>query len=182
MPASTTDTAAPRPVAHPDAPPPGTVLGPHHVHCYACGDVDGGLGLQFTVADDLSMTCEFLVTDRHQGAPGLAHGGVVAAVFDEALGVLQVLLAEPAVTASLSTQYRRPVPVGSVLHVRSRIDRREGRKLFLSAVGHLDGPDGPVAAEASGLFVVVPPEHFEQGRGVDVESARGEPGFRPVSP
>jgi hypothetical protein len=47
-----------------------------------------------------------------------------------------------------------------VLHLRSRVDRREGRKLWVSAAGHLDGPDGPVAARASAMFVFVPPEHF----------------------
>ena len=161
---------------------PGTVLPPHHSRCFACGDGPGSLGLRLTIVDDRAMTCEFLVTDQHQGAPGLAHGGVIAAVFDEALGALQHLIGETAVTASLSTRYRRPVPVGSVLFVRSRIERRDGRKLHVSAVGHLDGPDGPVAAEGTALFVVVPAEHFEQGRAEDVEAARLEREARPATP
>jgi acyl-coenzyme A thioesterase PaaI-like protein len=182
VPGSITPAPALRPAAHPDAPLPGTPISSHNPHCYACGDARGGLRLTFTAAPDLSLTSAFTVTSDHQGAPGLAHGGVLSAVFDEALGVLQVYFREPAVTASLTTQYRRPVPVGSTLHIRAWVDRREGRKLWLCAVGHLDAPDGPVAVEASGLFLVVPHEHFEQGRPSDVAAARGEPGVREVNP
>jgi acyl-coenzyme A thioesterase PaaI-like protein len=161
-----------RPVPHPDAPRPGTVLPAHYAGCFACGELDGGLRLSFVVGEDLTVMGTFAVQVHHQGAPGLAHGGAVAAAFDEALGALQVFFGEPAVTASLQTEFRRPVPVDSVLHLQCRVDAREGRKLWVSGVARLDGPDGPVAAKASALFVFVPREHFsEHGRPEDVAAA-----------
>lgn len=183
VPGSTIETSAtPRPVAHPDAPAPGRHLGEHHVDCFACGTGVDGLHLDIVAGEDLTLTAVFEVTTEHQGAPGLVHGGLVAAVFDEVMGALQVFLQEPAVTASLTTRYRRPIPVGTRLHVTSRLDRREGRKLWVSATGRLGAADGPLAAEAEALFIVVPQEHFEAGRRAEVDAARAEPGLRPVNP
>ena len=149
-----------RPASHPDAPAPGTDLPAHYAGCFACGSLEGGLRLRFRTGDDLTLTSTFRVERRHQGAPGLAHGGVLAAVFDEALGALQVYFREPAVTANLSVDYRKPVPVGSVLHIWARVDGREGRKILMSGAARLDAPDGPLAAAATALYLVVDDEHF----------------------
>lgn len=151
-----------RPAAHPDTPPPGTELPPHYAGCFGCGHLEGGMRMRFVVEDDLTVASTFPVERHHQGAPGIAHGGVVSAAFDEALGLLAVHHREPAVTASLQTQFRRPVPVGSVLHLRARIVGREGRKIWCTGEARLDAPDGPLAADATALFVVVPVAHFAQ--------------------
>lgn len=162
------------PTPHPDAPAPGSALPAHFPGCFACGELAGGLRMRFVAGDGLTVHGEFTVQTHHQGAPGIAHGGALAAAFDEALGSLQSLLREPAVTASLSTQFLRPVPVGAVLHLECRIDARAGRKFWTSGVGRL-GPDGPVAARAEALFVTVPPEHFVRHGAASYDPSRGGP-------
>nr|WP_051232376.1 PaaI family thioesterase [Pseudonocardia asaccharolytica] len=176
--------AADRPVPHPDAPSPGTPLDQHYAHCFGCGDLEHGLRMRFVAGEDLSLTGTFTVAPEHQGAPGLAHGGLLTTAFDEALGALQVFFREPAVTAELSTRFRRPVPVGSTLYLAARVDRKEGRKLWVSATGRLDAPDGPLAAESSALFLVVPIEHFvRHGRAQEVAAAGLPAGqYREVNP
>lgn len=172
------------PVPHPDAPAPGTDLPRHYAGCFACGDVPGGLRLRFRATAGLGVAGEFTVTPDHQGAPGLAHGGVIAAAFDEALGALQVHLGEPAVTGSLTTEFVRPVPVGAVLHLATRIEGRQGRKLRVRGEGRLGAADGPVAVRASALFVVVDASHFTRhGRPAEVAAvlANGT-APRPVNP
>lgn len=125
--------------------------------------------------EGLGVSAEFEVTEHHQGAPGLAHGGLLAAAFDEALGALNWLLRVPAVTARLETDFRRPVPVGQILHIDGRITGVEGRKVYTHAVGRLGGADGPVVLEAAALFVQVGLEHFQQnGRAEDVERTTAE--------
>jgi acyl-coenzyme A thioesterase PaaI-like protein len=168
----------------PDTPPPGTPMPGHYAHCFACGDASGGLEMSLAIGEGVTVTSAFTVEDRHQGAPGLAHGGVIAAAFDEALGALQVFLGRPAVTASLTTEFRRPVPTGSVLHLMCRVDGRDGRKMWTSGDAHLDAPDGPIVAQATGLFVEVAPDHFARhGREAEVEAARGGTWFgRSVNP
>lgn len=169
MVASSTDLAP-----HPDAPMLGDELAEHYAGCFACGQqAVGGLGMRFRVVGELELESLVVLAASHQGAPGLAHGGVLSAMFDEALGALQVFVQEPAVTASLTTDFRAPVPIGAQLHVRSRLDGRNGRKLHVSAQARLGAPDGPVAATAHGLFLVVPAEHFTRhGRPEDVAAAQ----------
>ena len=103
----------------------------------------------------------FEVTSAHQGAPGLAHGGLLACAFDEALGsAVGNMLRKPAVTGRLETDFRRPVPVGSTLHIVAKLDGVAGRKIYVSADGHLNAEDGPIAVSARALFVTVGFEHF----------------------
>jgi acyl-coenzyme A thioesterase PaaI-like protein len=148
-------------VRHPDAPAPGTVLPTHFAECFGCGPATpGGLRIVATAGEGLTVRAEFTVTNEHQGAPGLAHGGLLAAAFDEALGYLAVLLRLPAVTGRLETDFRRPVPVGSTLYLTATVHGVAGRKIYESAEGRLNAPDGPVAVRARALFVVVPMEHF----------------------
>lgn len=138
----------------------GTALPQHFAGCFGCGDHPAGLGLRFTVVAPRTLEAGVVLARHHQGAPGIAHGGIVALLFDEALGATQAFVPERAVTANLSTDFRRPVPVETPLHVRARLDGQDGRKLRTSAVLRLGGPDGRVAATCSALFVTVPDEHF----------------------
>lgn len=108
----------------------------------------------------MDLTGQFTVTDQHQGAPGLAHGGILALAFDEALGKLMWLLRAPAVTARLETDFMRPVPMGSTLFIKAQILGQDGRKVYSWAEGRLDSLDGPVALQASALYVIVTMEHF----------------------
>jgi acyl-coenzyme A thioesterase PaaI-like protein len=99
----------------------------------------------------------FKVTEHHQGAPGLAHGGVISAAVDEGMGYLLWLVGSPAVTANLQVDFRRPVPVGSRLELDGRVDRVRGRKIWASMDGRVDGE---VAVEARALYLKVDLEHF----------------------
>lgn len=152
---------AEQPPPHPEAPPPGSKLGPHYAECFGCGDEQpGGLQLRVTVGEGLSATAEFTVREHHQGAPGLAHGGLLTAAFDEALGTVGWLLRRPLVTGRLETDFLRPVPVGTTLHIEARCTGVVGRKVYVEADGRMDGSSGTVAVRAAGLFIAVPLEHF----------------------
>jgi acyl-coenzyme A thioesterase PaaI-like protein len=159
------------PARHPQAPPDGTVLGQHYPYCFGCGDrQEHGLHLAATVVDGHTLCASFTVTESHQGAPGLAHGGLLACAFDEALGgTVGHLVRQPAVTGQLETEFVRPVPVGSTLYISSRLRGMAGRQVFVSADGRLDAPDGPVAVRARAVFVTVPLSHFTRhGRTEDL--------------
>ena len=128
--------------------------------------------MRITAGEGLSVAGDFTVTEHHQGAPGLAHGGLLTAAFDEVLGSLNWLLGDPVVTAQIQTEFRRPVPVGSVLHIDAHVVGVAGRKVFTSAEGRLDGADGQLAVTASALFIKVPIEHFlKHGNREHIEQA-----------
>jgi acyl-coenzyme A thioesterase PaaI-like protein len=131
--------------------------------------------MEVLAGEGVSVEARFVVTEEHQGAPGLAHGGLLAAAFDDPLGSVQWLLQVPSVTGRLETDFLRPVPVGSTVHIRAWVVGREGRKIFSAAEGRLDGPEGPLVVTAAALFVVVPLRHFtEHGREAEVAAARDD--------
>jgi acyl-coenzyme A thioesterase PaaI-like protein len=166
------------PDRHPDAPAPGSKLGPHYAYCFGCGDeVEHGLHLQTETGAGQTIMAQFTVTEAHQGAPGLAHGGLLACAFDEALGsTVGQLLRRPAVTGKLETDFLKPVPVGSTLHIVGTLDGIAGRKVYASAEGRLNAPDGPLALRARALFVIVEFSHFvEHGRAEDLRAVAESP-------
>ncbi|SCZ09326.1 Thioesterase superfamily protein [Streptomyces sp. 136MFCol5.1] len=166
-----------KPVRHPDAPAPGELLGSHYEHCFGCGGGQAhGLHLQARAGEGVSVTAEFTVKPAHQGAPGLAHGGVLATALDETLGSLNWLLRVIAVTGRLETDFVRPVPVGTVLHLDAEITAVHGRKIYSCATGRIGGPDGPVAVRAEALFIEVKVDHFiENGRPAEIQAAMADP-------
>ena len=84
------------------------------------------------------------------GGPGRAHGGVVAALFDEALGRANTAAGLNGMTGALEIRYRAGAPLGVPLRVVARCDRVDGRKRFCS--GELFVGDS-VVAEATAVYV-----------------------------
>jgi acyl-coenzyme A thioesterase PaaI-like protein len=91
---------------------------------------------------------------RFEGAPGCVHGGFVAAVFDEALGMAQGITGAPGMTAYLNVQYRRPHRLGRLVRFEARMDRVEGRKIYCSG-SSFDVETGDLLGEAEALFVSI---------------------------
>ena len=97
----------------------------------------------------------------YAGAPQLVHGGVIAAVFDEVLGVLGVMHDRGGVTGMLSIKYRSPTPLEQELRLVGRQGRVEGRRVH--AHGELYCGE-TLTAEAEGIFIQVPPGRFVPAR------------------
>ena len=149
------------PARHPLAPATGTKVPSHYGHCFGCGELHPtGLHLVARVGEGATITAEFTVAENHQGAPGLAHGGLLSLAFDEALGKLMWLLRSPAVTARLETDFIRPVPLGTTLFITAEITGQVNRKVYSAAIGRLGSPDGEIAVRAAALYVIVPMSHF----------------------
>jgi acyl-coenzyme A thioesterase PaaI-like protein len=103
-----------------------------------------------------------------EGAPGRAHGGVLAALFDETMGAVLPATGTLAYTGSLTIDYLRPTPIGEELEVRARIAGREGRKITVEATGTV--AEGTFA-RASGVFIAV----------ADLRQATGDPQAPPAT-
>jgi acyl-coenzyme A thioesterase PaaI-like protein len=108
---------------------------------------------------------EAVVTLRaaHEGAPGRAHGGIVAGLFDDVFGFVLGVLGEPAFTGELTIRYQAPTPLHRPLRCAGRLVGRDGRKLYID--GELidaTTPGEPVVARAEGLFITVNPQVFAE--------------------
>lgn len=115
-----------------------------------------GIGLRIRRQGD-SAVGTVTLGPAHEGAPRRAHGGVVAAIFDETMGFALSIAGVVAYTANLSIDFVAPAPVGVEISVTARIRDRVDRKLWIEATG--EGPDG-VFARAEGLFLTVDLERF----------------------
>ena len=161
IPSTTAPEEAPIPERHPLAPVNGSKIPSHFGHCFGCGELHPtGLHLVAYAGTGLDITAEFTVNENHQGAPGLAHGGLLSLAFDEALGKLMWLLRAPAVTGRLETDFIKPVPMGSTLHITAEITGQVNRKVYTSAIGRLNSADGEIAVRAAALYIIVPMDHF----------------------
>jgi acyl-coenzyme A thioesterase PaaI-like protein len=137
------------------------VLPPHYPTCFGCGP-DSAFGLHVEarkVGDEIHATYTFGA--GHSGAPGIAHGGTVAALVDDVCGFLLFVVRKPAVTRSLQVEYLRPVQVGVPYDLVAKVDSFEGRKLFVSCEG--TAPDGTLTFRGGGLFLTVEISHFDVG-------------------
>lgn len=152
----------------PAAPAIGEIVPPHNRRCHGCGpEAENGLHLRAVFGEDLTATATFVVEPRFEGGPGVIHGGVVATLFDEMMGLANVHLGVVAVTAVLDVDYALPIPVGTTLRLVARVLGRQRRKVY-SAVEAFDdaaGPDAEPLAAGHGIFVVVDPRaHFAASR------------------
>ena len=121
--------------------------------CYGCGDRNPeGLHLDFEI-EGRRVSGRFRPRETHQGWPGLAHGGVAAAVLDEAMGWAMYASGAWAMTARMEVKYRRPLPLGEELSVTAEVTRDRGRRLEAEAA--ISTLSGEVLAQAQGLFLRV---------------------------
>lgn len=66
-----------------------------------------------------------------EGPPGHAHGGAVAAVLDEVLGLSAWAAGHPIVVANLNVSFRNLLPLKTVVTVTSEIVSVNGRKVLV---------------------------------------------------
>jgi acyl-coenzyme A thioesterase PaaI-like protein len=95
----------------------------------------------------------------YEGPPGNVHGGIVAAAFDEVLGMAQSLSGQAGFTGTLTIRYRSPTPLYENLRFRGWVERVEGRKIFTAGTCHAGER---LTAEAEGIFITVDQSRFEE--------------------
>jgi acyl-coenzyme A thioesterase PaaI-like protein len=111
------------------------------------------MGLAALLWRDGDVACmQVTLGKAFEGAPGRAHGGVVAALLDEVMGLMNVIHGAMAFTAQLDVTYLAPTPVGAPIIARAWLARADNRKQFVEATLH----DGDLmVARAEALFVSI---------------------------
>jgi acyl-coenzyme A thioesterase PaaI-like protein len=138
---------------------------PNSRDCFVCGmENQYGLALAFYERGSGEVVCRVRLPDRYQGFPGLAHGGVLAAMLDEAAMRAAMAGDHPRfmLTARMTIRYRKPVPVGEPLELVGHLLRHSGR--LSTARAQLRLSDGSLAAEAEVTLVDYPDSLGEADR------------------
>lgn len=119
--------------------------------CFACGkDNPHSLKLSFT-RDGETNSGEFTPLTEHQGFAGIAHGGVLTTVMDEAMAWVLWDQNIGAVAAKLEVRFRKPALIGERLCVKAWKTGERGRTINLEA--SLSLSTGEVVAEAVGTYM-----------------------------
>lgn len=133
--------------------------------CVICGlDNDAGVKAQFYVMEDSSVATPFTFREIHQSYPGRVHGGMITAMLDE-LGCRAYWAAYDeetlAVTMSLETKYRKPVPYGVPLKGTGRVLR--ATSLFIEAEAAILDENGTELASGKMKYMKLPIEKISEG-------------------
>lgn len=134
-----------------EAGPAGDSLGPF--------DHSPFMGLSNPLAPPMRMKMEpdrvlgtVVCGSAYEGPPGHVHGGFVAAMFDDLLGLAQSLSGTHGMTGRLTIHYRSPTPLDTELRLEGWLDRADGRKIVCRGTLHAGDV---LCAEAEGLFITV---------------------------
>ncbi len=129
-----------------------------HARCFGCGE-PGDDRMDRTWRWDEArgrVTGEVTFGARAQGPPRHVHGGSLATLLDEAMGLACWMGGTPCVCANLNVSYRNLVPLHGRVHFEAWVEGAEGRKLTTRS--QVVDADGRVLTECSGLFIAIPPE------------------------
>jgi len=143
-------------------------LQPNSRDCFVCGLSNPfGLQLRFYQTGPDEVTAECTLGDEYQGYPGVAHGGIVAAMLDEGAGRSHMGIDPPRFmfTARLDIKYRKNVPVGKPLRLVGKTGATKRRTAMGTSA--IYDQENNLLAEASALLMDVPEDVLGT---VDLES------------
>ena len=128
--------------------------------CFGCGGANArGMKLAFEQDDERQrIVGRFRLGEEYQGGSGYLHGGIIALLLDEAMGKASRFCGEPAVTAELRVEYKRPIRANTEIVVEGFMTRREGRQLYHQ--GEIRNAAGDLLARGEGRFVIVDREKY----------------------
>ncbi|MBT7164919.1 MAG: PaaI family thioesterase [Victivallales bacterium] len=121
--------------------------------CFACDrDHPSGLHLSFVV-DVAARTAraQTVLDGCFAGADGIAHGGIVATLLDEAMVYASRAVVPLAATAKLSVRYRRPTPVRAPLVIMAEVLWVKHNAVRCRAYVRADGR---ILAQAEGTLLI----------------------------
>ena len=128
---------------------PSFEFAPHN--CFACGELnEHGLHLQLHLEEQRSWS-EFVLEERFEGWMGVTHGGIIATILDEVMAWALVAEDNWGVTARMSLEFKRPVPVGTRVRAEGWIVR--SRRRLVDTAGRVVNQDGEILASAEAVYV-----------------------------
>ncbi len=131
--------------------------------CFVCGQENKhGMRTKYYLLEDGSLMGLVTVSSKHQGYPGIVHGGASAGLLDETVG-RAIIGCEPdtiGATIELNTKFLKAVPCGVPLIILGRVVER-GPKAYISE-GEIILPTGERAVTCRGTFLRMTEERINR--------------------
>lgn len=121
-------------------------------NCFGCGhENESGLRLSFSYSQNRAWT-ETTLDARFQGYPGIAHGGIVTTLLDEAMAHVLMEKGLFAVTAKLEVRFREPVPIEENILLAGEIDEEKSSSRIKYLSAWIEDEKGKILAQGKGMF------------------------------
>lgn len=138
---------------------------PNSRSCFICGrENDFSLKMNFfNDPENNRVKSELVIPDHFNSYPGVAHGGIVAAILDETAGRAILLdgdMDNLFITTRLEMKYRRPTPTGQLIIASGWILRRDHNRAKVA--GDIRLADGTVTASCEATVIRAPKKYLEQ--------------------
>jgi acyl-coenzyme A thioesterase PaaI-like protein len=126
-------------------------------NCFACSPKNAaGLQMQF-FTDEKTVFSRVTIPPHLCGWNNVAHGGVISTILDETMGwATMYLLNCISLTQTLTVDFKKPVSIGTVMEVESKILELKGKREAI-ADAILRDADGEVCATSMGTFTTFSP-------------------------
>lgn len=99
---------------------------------FVSGDPEGNrFRIRYFRDSDKHLHARIWFGPETEGPPGHVHGGAMAAVMDEALGLAAWAAGYPIVVGNLNVSFRNMIPLQKVVTLESRVVSAEGRKIMV---------------------------------------------------
>ena len=122
-------------------------------YCFVCGKRNPrGLKLIFSASKN-KASVEFTLDKSLQGYKNIIHGGIIAAILDEAMVKAAIGAGLNAVTAEMTKRFRTPLKAGERAYVEAEIT--ESGKRLVGAKAVIKNSASVVVAEGHGKLIVV---------------------------
>ena len=120
-------------------------------YCFVCGPENPeGLKAVFECADGRARG-SYTPRAEHQGYQGISHGGILAALLDEAMVYAAVTLGHWVATGELTVRYLKPAPTTGPLTITAAVVRHQRRLVECEA--EVRSEAGEVLATARGKLL-----------------------------
>ena len=128
------------------------MLQPHN--CFACGTLNAhGLHLALHAGDGRCWV-DTVLDDRFEGWGGIAHGGIISTILDEVMAWAVIEHDLWGVTARMTVEFKKPVPIGRPIRGEGRVT--SVRRRVVETEGELTDGEGNVLARATATYVGAP--------------------------
>ena len=125
----------------------------HDQNCYGCSASNPlSLNVKFKVEGD-RVVGEFDSTPGHIGPPDIVHGGIIAALMDEAMAYVAIhLLKRDSRTAKQEIVYKNSARTGDKIYVEAHLKEEKSRAFIVGSKVY----SGPTTiAEGTGMLMKV---------------------------
>jgi uncharacterized protein (TIGR00369 family) len=121
-------------------------------YCFVCGKENPkGLKAKF-ISSNGKAKAEMILDKEYQGYSGIVHGGIIAALLDEACAYATISLGYYTVTAEVKIRYRKILKVGEKIIIEAEAEQIKSK--LIQAKAQIKDSKNTIIAEAEGKYII----------------------------